>query len=326
MTGGSGFIGLHFHQKYDQTQIINYDILPPLVKNQATYIQGNILDFEKVMQAMRGCETIIHLAATHADFHKNYFTTNRDGTEVLLRAARRNKVQKLVFYSSVAVYGTESNGATEAQQPKPNAEYGASKLAAEHLIRAWVSENPAHSALIIRPTVVFGPYNFANVFNLIKQIDSGFYVNIGKGENIKSIAYVENLVLDTLKLLDDLKPGIYTYNYISSPQLTSHQIARVIAQNLGKKVMLTLQLSLAKLLILPLDLTAKLTGKNFPISRARLEKFCVQTYFIPENLTKLGFEQAYTTQEGLEKTVQWYKETDWKAMLREWQWRIHEYA
>ena len=142
---------------------------------------------------MNGCEAIIHLAATHADFHKNYFTTNHDGTAVLLRAARQNKIQKLVFYSSVAVYGAESNGATEAQKPTPNAEYGASKLAAEDLIRAWAAENPNHSALIIRPTVVFGPYNFANVFNLMRQIDSGFYVNVGTGENIKSIAYVEKL-------------------------------------------------------------------------------------------------------------------------------------
>ena len=132
--------------------------------------------------------------------------------------------------------------------------------------------------------------------------------------------------MDTLKLLNHLKPGVYTYNYINSPQLTSRQIAQVIGQNLGKKLRPTLPLNLAKLLVLPLDLTAKLTGKNFSVSRKRLEKFCVQTYFIPENLNKLGFEQAYTTEEGLAKTVQWYKNTDWKAMLREWQWRIHEYA
>ncbi len=326
ITGGSGFIGTHFHQKYDNTKIINYDILPPFVKNKSTYIQGDIKDLEKVTDAMKGCDTILHLAATHADFHKNYFSTNRDGTAILLEAASKNNIDKFIFYSSVAVYGAEANGATEKQIPKPNMPYGASKLAAEKLIQAWVKENPQRAALIIRPAAVFGAYNFANIFNLIKQIDSGFYMNIGDGKNIKSITYVENIVNDTIIFMKNWTKGTRIYNHTTSPNLYSHQISEIIAKLLGKKRPMLFPLSLAKLLVFPFDLLIKITGKNFPISRARLKKFCTQTYYISENIDNQSSKEYYSTQESLQKTVEWYKNTNWKPLFEEWQRRIIKYS
>ncbi len=235
LTGGSGFIGTHFHKKYDNSKIINYDILTPFVKNESVFTQGDIRNFEQIKKAMKGCDVILHLAATHFDFQKNYFPTNKEGTSVLLKAAAANNIDRFVFYSSVAVYGRNTRKVTEIQEPVPNSEYGASKLEAEKLIRAWAEEKSQRSALIIRPTMVFGPYNFGNVFNLIKQIDSGFYMNIGKGQNIKSITFVENLIESTLILMQNMKPGLYVYNHTDEPHLTIHQTAETIAKALRKK-------------------------------------------------------------------------------------------
>ena len=55
-------------------------------------------------------------------------------------------------------------------------------------------KNQRLQVIIVRPAVVFGEYNFGNVYNLIKQIKSGVFALIGDGKNIKSIAYADNLV------------------------------------------------------------------------------------------------------------------------------------
>ena len=64
---------------------------------------------------------------------------------------------------------------TEETVSLPNSPYGMTKLEAEKLIRAWVSEDDERRAIIIRPTVVFGPGSKGNVFRLIRQIEKGLF-------------------------------------------------------------------------------------------------------------------------------------------------------
>lgn len=101
----------------------------------------------------------------------------------MLKAASETGINKIVFYSTVAVYGEVHEPVSEEYIPNPNKPYGESKLKAEDLIKHWTEGNSNRRALIIRPTVVYGEYNFGNVFNLIRQIDSGFFFHIGDGQN-----------------------------------------------------------------------------------------------------------------------------------------------
>ena len=66
---------------------------------------------------------------------------------------------------------------------------------AEKIIKKWYEADPSNTSItIIRPTVVFGERNRGNVYNLLKQISSGKFLMVGKGQNKKSMAYVGNLV------------------------------------------------------------------------------------------------------------------------------------
>jgi nucleoside-diphosphate-sugar epimerase len=312
LTGGSGFIGGHFHNYLPHDQLVNLDLEDPKSKVQSLFVKGDIRIEADVERAIKGSniETIIALAAKHHDFgigHQEYFDTNEDGTRVVCKVASANGIKNIIFYSSVAVYGMAQAISTELSEPRPESPYGASKLAGEKVLREWASEDERRSVLIIRPTVVYGENNVANMYSLIKQIDSGFYFHIGRADNVKSIAYVENLVNATLFLMNRMRPGFNVYNYADEPQLTSREIAEVIAAELGKKIKITLPLSIALILGFPFDLAIRITGKNLPISTARIKKLNTETRHSAAKIFKEGFKAQFTTIEGLKKMVAWFK-------------------
>ena len=133
------------------------------------------------------------------------------------------------------MYGTLREEVDEDTPPAPLTPYGASKLAAEELVRAWVTEEPERSAIVVRPCVVFGERNLANMLNLIRQIDSGLFMLFGSGNNVKATAYVVNVVSIIEGLIASWPPGFRLYNYADKPDLTVGEIVGIIRQALGKK-------------------------------------------------------------------------------------------
>lgn len=311
-TGASGFIGSHFHEVINNSDIINFDLIAPKFENSSLFWRGDIRNRKDVRGVLRSnfndIDCIISLAAEHKDFglsRQEYFSTNETGTQNLCEAATEFNIKKIIFYSSVAVYGNNNSASHELLSPNPSNHYGSSKLAGEKIMMDWAMEDNSRSVLIIRPTVVYGERNVANMFRLIQQISNGRYFNIGRGNNIKSIAYVKNLVGATIWLKDRLKPGIEIYNYADEPQLTSREISANIAKALNRSDALTLPYWLVYLLALPFDLLIKLTGKDLAVSTNRVRKFCTQTYHKADKLQKAGFLPNYSTIDGLTNMVKW---------------------
>jgi nucleoside-diphosphate-sugar epimerase len=312
ITGGSGFIGSHFHNSILNHELVNLDLNEPFFPHQAHFVKGDIRKESDVRKAIseRNIKTIISLAAKHHDFgigHDEYFDTNEDGTKILCKVASEFNINEIVFYSSVAVYGIREEVSNEALIPQPDSPYGASKLAGEKVLEGWAKEDPGRKVIILRPTLVFGPYNRANMYNLIRQIESGLYFHLGKADNIKSIAYVENVVEATMFLLKNVKTGVSVYNYADEPQLTTRLIGDTIAGHLGKKIRLELPTSIGVLLGIPFDLLIKLTNKNLPISSARIKKLGTSTHHSAKKIFSEGFNPQYSSADGLRKMVEWYK-------------------
>ena len=98
--------------------------------------------------------------------------------------------------------------------------------------------NNKRKSIIIRPTVVIGARNLANMYFLIDQIYKNRYLfHFGKGTNIKSIAYVNNLVAFSLFLLFEKLDQIKQYaisNYVDYPQMNFRQTISIIHKQLGK--------------------------------------------------------------------------------------------
>jgi nucleoside-diphosphate-sugar epimerase len=312
LTGGSGFIGSHFHKFLPNKGLVNLDLNEPSFKSHSTFVKGDIRIESDVKKAVlsNDIKTIISLAAKHHDFgigHDEYFDTNEDGTRVICKVATENNVKEIIFYSSVAVYGIRNEVSNEDMEPTPDSPYGASKLAGEKVLKEWAMEDGDRKVVIIRPAVVFGPGNYANMFNLIRQIDSGFYFHLGKADKIKSIAYVENVVQATAFLMSKMDRSVAIYNYADEPQLTTREISDTIAHHLRKKIYLTLPKKLGLLFGVPFDILIKITRKNFPISTARINKLDTSTHHSAAKIFSEGFEPDFSTYQGLMKMVEWYK-------------------
>ncbi len=312
ITGASGFIGSHFHNELDESKIINLDLVRPEFAFASTYCKGDIREYESVNKVLSkyACDTIVSIAAEHKDFgisKEDYYKTNEYGTEVLCKAATKHGIQNFIYFSSVAVYGDNAETSTELTALRPTSHYGASKLAGEEVLHKWAAEDSNRKVLIIRPAVVYGERNVANMLRLIQQIDSGMYFHIGKADNVKSIAYVKNLVKATLFLMDRMQPGVEAFNYADEPQMSIREIADNVGLALGRKEPLSLPFFLAYILGLPFDLLSKLTGRDLSISTNRIRKLSKQTSHSATKIFEAGFEPEYGNKEGIEFMVKWFK-------------------
>jgi len=311
ITGNTGFVGKFLTKSLVDKghQVIGLDVSIPEKKNDG-FVLGSVLDIKSIMEAAKGADAIIHLAAKHHDFgisREEFFEVNVQGTQNLLDCASRLGIKKFIFYSTVAVYGNHKAYTNEDTTPEPESDYGESKLAAEKRVNKWVAEDKAREVIIIRPTVVFGPQNYANMYNLINSIYKKRFIFVGKGENIKSVAYVENLVEATTFLLEGSKAGLQVYSYSDYPQMSSGEIVETIAENLpGKMPQIKLPLRPTLALASVFDLLAKLTGYNFPITANRIKKFNTATHHKAEKIKEAGFRASVELKVGLKRMVDWY--------------------
>ncbi len=311
--GNSGFIGTFLTKKlYEEGhEIAGLDKnMPSMKENLSYFARGSILNPEDIMKAAEGVDLIINLAAAHHDFgvsRDEFFEVNVKGTQNILDCAAKLSIKKFIFYSSVAVYGTNKDFSSEDTMLKPANDYGESKLAAEQAINSWANQDANRQVIIIRPTVVFGPNNYANMYNLINQIYKKKFIFVGKGLNIKSVAYVENLIDATIFLLERLKPGVEIYNYSDYPHSTSSQIVKMITQYLQCGLpKLRIPLRAAAALASIFDFLGKLTGYNFPITANRIKKFNTATLHNSDKIKQLGFKPNVDLQEGFKRMVEWY--------------------
>jgi nucleoside-diphosphate-sugar epimerase len=206
------------------------------------------------------------------------------------------------------VYGN-GHGQSEEALPVPDSPYGTSKLNAEHLVLQWAGEGASRRAVIVRPTVVFGPGNRANIFRLIQYVCDGKFLWVGKGDAVKSIAYVENLVEATTFLLDRMGIGVEIYNYVDEPQLSTRDLVNLISRKAGvPPPRISIPLGLAIPAAGVLDVVGTILGRSFAVSAHRIRKFNTSTQYCGEKLFARGFNPPYTIEQGIERNVQWYRQ------------------
>ncbi|MCK9408500.1 MAG: NAD(P)-dependent oxidoreductase [Bacteriovoracaceae bacterium] len=312
ITGDSGFIGSYLTRYLDIQghSVVGIDI-NPAKKYEIGYqsVIGDILDETALEKLPNDIDCIIHLAAAHKDFgisEEEYYRTNVDGIRSLVKFASIRKIKKFIFYSTVAVYGN-NQPSTETTPPGPINHYGGSKLEAEQVLQLWTNEDASREVVIIRPAVVFGPLNVANIFKLIKQVCDGKFYWVGDGQNIKSIAYVENLVEATGFLLGTIVRGCTVYNYSDEPQFQTRELVALISRLSGKKVSaLRIPLSAAMFVAGIFDIFGKITGYDFPITSARIKKFNTSTEHRAGKIRAAGFHPSHTIEEGIRKNIEWY--------------------
>jgi len=306
--GGSGFVGSALYNALCDKDINNIDKCYSKYYNNRTIIRDIRDGVTDVLSKDTGL--VILLAAEHRDDVSPvslYYDVNVQGTKNVLEAMDQRDIRSIIFTSSVAVYGLNKSNPDETHQADPFNHYGKSKWLAEEVLREWYQKDPENRSLsIIRPTVIFGEANRGNVYNLLKQIASGKFLMIGKGENKKSMAYVGNVVAFIKYLIENDRPGYRVFNYVDKPDFNMNELVRQVRHDLGRDgKMIRVPEWLGMLGGYGFDIVAIITGKKLPVSSVRVKKFCATTQFSADKLDKSGFKRPYTIEEGLERTLRY---------------------
>mgnify|MGYP003106471686 CR=1 FL=1 len=282
--GGSGFVGsrlISLLQTIPDSKLLNIDKQPSKLCPDITEI-ADVLDVRKLTELLVGIEVVVLLAAEHRDDvtpTSLYYKVNVEGMHNTLHAMKSNGISRLIFTSSVAVYGLNKSNPTELHPIDPFNDYGHSKWQAECALQRWYTTHQDWNINILRPTVIFGEDNRGNVYNLLRQITSGRFLMVGTGENRKSMAYVGNVVNDLI--------------YHVGNALNKHIPTVRFPYWLGV------------LGGYGFDLFARITRKKLSVSSVRVKKFCAVTQFDSVRLQESGFKPTFTLEEGLTRTLQY---------------------
>lgn len=309
VTGGAGFIGSNFiiymMEKYPNYKIVNLDKLTYAgnlenlknVENNPNYnfIQGDICDRKIVQEVMNGCDTVVHFAAeSHVDRSITgpsvFIETNIVGTEILLEVAKDLGIKRFHHISTDEVFGTLSldnleEKFTEKTPYSPHSPYSASKAGADHLVRAFI-DTYNFPATISNCTNNYGPFQFPEkiiplfIINAFKNKTLPIY---GTGKAIRDYLYVTDHCVAIDLILHKGKIG-ETYCIGGDGERNGIEIADTILDLLEKPK----------------------TLKTFVEDRKGHDMRYAMDH---SKITKeLGWMPSVTFEEGIKKTIEWYKD------------------
>jgi nucleoside-diphosphate-sugar epimerase len=307
--GGSGFVGtqlIGLLRKSEGTEVVNIDKRQSEHYPDITRI-GDVLHQEDLLPGLAGADVVVLLAAEHRDDVTPvslYYDVNVQGMKNTLEAMEKNGVRHIVFTSSVAVYGLNKVNPDESSAIDPFNHYGKSKWQAEEVLQEWYKTHGDWNIHIVRPTVIFGEGNRGNVYNLLKQIASGRFMMIGKGQNQKSMSYIGNIVAFIDFLIRENRAGYEVYNYVDKPDFTTNDLVYHTGKVLHKKIpTIHIPYELGRLGGYGFDVLAFLMRKKLNISSVRVKKFCAVTQYDSSKAMQSGFVPPYRIEEGLRRML-----------------------
>lgn len=209
ITGVNGFIGRHTYQllaaKHDVfgvTRSLASGHLPPDAKS----VCADLSDRTFVELLPQNIDCIIHLAQSQQyrnfpDGADDMRRINIDATCKLLDWARKTRVKQFIFTSTANVYGKSTALLTESHATQPETFYGASKLAAEHLVRQYRNYFQVD---ILRLFTVYGPGQKGMLIpNIIERIREGQPVHLARGVGLYlTPIYIDDVAATIAKLIE----------------------------------------------------------------------------------------------------------------------------
>jgi NAD dependent epimerase/dehydratase len=261
VTGADGFIGSHLVERlvrdgHNVRAFVLYnsfsswgwlDNCSPEIKGKFEVFAGDIRDSNGVKQAMKGCESVIHLAALIAipySYHspETYIDTNIKGTLNVLQAARDLNISKVIQTSTSEVYGTaQFVPITENHPLQGQSPYSASKIGADQLAFSFFAsfELPV---IIARPFNTYGPRQSARAVipTIILQIANGAdSIKLGAISPTRDFNYIDDTVSGFIAALESNKGFGEVINLGSNFEISIGDTAQLISKIMNKKIKIT---------------------------------------------------------------------------------------
>jgi nucleoside-diphosphate-sugar epimerase len=319
VTGGTGFIGSHLvdalitDDRFDEVRCLVRSAEKWLQNKPYTKIQGGLHNISALKKAMSDIDVVFHLAGVvKASKPEIFRQVNIEGTENIVRIAQKQNVPAVVVLSSLAAVGP-SNGipVDEHTTMNPVSMYGRSKKTMEKLVHQLSDEQT--SVTILRPAAVYGPRE-DQIYSFFKMADKRFCPIVGDGSQPKiSMIYVGDVIQACLKSAKQRQPGVETYCLANEPIYTWDQIRRITQQALGKKtVPIYIKPRHVKKIASGIEQISTLFGHYPVINRDKARELILEWTCSSEKAKKeLNFVPSYSLEEGISRTIHWYKKHHW---------------
>ncbi len=312
ITGGAGFLGInlvrYFHERNNQIRsldVVKFDYSD--MNNKIEILTGDIRDKEKVAEAMKGIDVVIHTAAALPLYKpEDIFSTDIAGTHNLLEAAEKEKVKRFIHISSTAVYGIpDHHPLKEDDKLDGVGPYGKAKIKAEEECLSYRKKGMC--VTILRPKSFIGPERLG-VFDLLFDWakDAKGFPMIGNGKNRYQLLDVEDLceatyLCSTLdeKLVND------TFNIGAKEFTTMREDYQAVLDKagFGKKIV--------GLPATPIILILKFLEalKLSPLYKWVYETASKDSFVSIEKAEKkLGYSPKFSNKDALIRNYKWYVE------------------
>ena len=255
VTGGAGFIGRNIVNYLSNNQEVTiYDNLSnssmadieSLIDKGVKFVNGDILDYEKLKKSCTGYDLVIHLAAKTDVAYSviNPEITNEvnvTGTQNVCKCCIENKIKKIIFASSAAVYDESKTAINENANTNPVSPYGKSKLQAEQIIKKYSKEFGV-DVITLRMFNVYGKgqnVQYAGVISkFIENISKDIPIQInGDGEQTRDFVSIFDVVTAfdcSIKNIEGKKGTIY--NIGTGKSISINELAEMIQEISEKKI------------------------------------------------------------------------------------------
>jgi len=306
VVGGAGFIGSHLlaalraSGEYDR--LVSADLAEPrFAVDGVDYRHFDIreplpVDFCPDVAEIYNLAAV-HVTPGHED--REYFWTNVLAATHVCAFARQTGCRKLVFASSISVYGPSEEPKSEAAAPEPESAYGMSKLAAEKIHQDWAAEHEDRKLVIVRPAVVYGRGERGNFTRLARLLRKRRFVYPGRKDTIKSCGYVEDLVSSFSFMLARPERSI-TYNFAHVARPTLEDIAQALSKVGGYAAPRVVVPTGPMLLAAWGFEVLSAVGLRTSINRERILKLTRSTNIVPQVLQDMGFVYRFTLEQSLQ--------------------------
>ena len=319
VTGASGFIGGRLAERLAvgegvrvRAMVRNPKKAERLRKLPLEIVQADLLDLPSLRKAINGCDLVFHCAAfvRETGDRNEFYRTNVQGTENILKVSSDARIKKFIHFSSVAVYGMnppDGSDETTPYQPCGNL-YCDTKIASEEAV--WTAHQQAKlPVVVIRPANVYGPRSNPWTVRPIKLINSGQMILINGGTGICNYVYIDNLLDATLAATKRDQSVGQAYLISDGVPVMWKEFFGYYAQMAGKPSMRSVPQWLAKLIAFGMEINSKFSGKPPKITREAIRFLTWRAHFNIEKAKRdLGFQPRFSLKEGMKLTEQWLRE------------------
>lgn len=321
VTGATGFIGGRLvHALVEAGHKVRALVRDPvraqfLHRPGVELVQGDLGDPASLDQAVTGAQRVFHCGGLVGDWLRPEETRriNVEGTRALLSASAAAGVERVVYLSSLSVYGLGHHHGTYETAPHRYSgdTYLDSKIDAERMVRVFMDRDGPET-VILRPGFVYGPGDQRFMPRLLEALARHQFAYIGDGSKLLNISYVDDVVQAVLLADSTHAAAGQAYNLTDGAQTSLRTFVEFLCQQLGIPApRKQIPPPVAWAVCHGAEAVARaLRSKEAPrFNRGRMRfLYYNQRYCIDKARRELGYRPRFTYREGLPPTLAWYRE------------------